>query len=442
MIIVDRLLAERERAGRPVQVGIVGAGFAGKGLALQLLIAARGMRLACISNRTITEAEAAYRGAGVDSVRTVTNADQLEDAIRKGQYATTSNPMVLCDAPSIDIIMECTGEIEFAAQVAEAAFAAGKHFLGQAELDSTLGPILKVHAERAGVHYGQMDGDQPAWLMNLYRYVQSLGFRPVMCGNIKTLQDCRRTPATQLDFATRHWQRPKFITSFADGTKISQEMASIANGTGFGVTVRGMQGPRCDHVDNAWKLFDHDRLLNGGLVDYILGAQPSFGVFVLGYSDHPLHQRYMKCYKMGDGPFYTFYTPTHLSPLEAVNSIGRVVLAGDVPLQPKGPPVCDVVTIAKRDLRAGEMLDGIGGFLSYGAIENTKTAVQERLLPMGLSEGCRLVRDLPMDRPITFDDVQLPAGRLADRLWREQMAHFGLRSSSSSPATRVAALAG
>jgi predicted homoserine dehydrogenase-like protein len=427
MIIVDTALRERQRQGKPIRVGLVGAGFAGKGFALQLLSGLPGLRLAAISNRTLSEAETAYRGAGVNSFTHVTSVDQLEGAIAKNQYALTDDASLLCTAPSIDCIVEATGEIDFAAHVCMKAFAHKKHVIVlNAELDATLGPILKVHADKAGVIYAQADGDQPAVLMNLYRYVESLGFKPVMAGNIKSLQDCRRTPKTQLDFATRHWQRPKFITSFADGTKISQEMATVANATGFRVQTRGMAGPRCDHVDNAWKLFDMDKLMNGGLVDYILGAQPSFGVFILAHSDNPLKQRYMKVYKMGDGPIYTFYTPFHLSPIEAPNSVARAVLFGDAPLKPLAGPVCDVITIAKRDLRAGEVLDGIGGFLSYGTIDNSDTAAEQNLLPMGLSEGCVLKRDLPMDAAVSYDDVELPKNRLSDKLRTEQNKLFKL----------------
>ncbi len=439
MIIIDRLLEQRERTGMPLRVGLVGAGFAAKGFALQMLTCRHGMRLAAISNRTISTAVQACQETGLTAPPIVHTLDALQDAIARDTCAVTDNPLLLCEAPDIDCIVEATGEIEFAAQVAEAAFANGKHFVAlNAELDATLGPILKVHARRAGVIYTQADGDQPAVLMNLLRHVQSMGFTPVMAGNIKSLLDCRRTPATQRDFALRHWQRPKFITSFADGTKISQEMATVANATGFRVSVRGMRGPKCDHVDNAHKLFDLDELLDGGRVDYILGAQPSFGVFVLGYSEHPLRARYMKVYKMGDGPLYTFYTPTHLSPLEAPASVARACLTGDTALEPLGGPVCDVITIAKRPLRAGEVLDGIGGFLSYGTIENTDVARRQNLLPMGLAEGCRLLRDLPMDAAITFDDVQVPVGRLCDRLWVEQARHFGL----PVPASLSTAMAG
>ncbi len=427
MIIVDNALRERQQSGKPIRVGLVGAGFAGKGFALQLLSGLPGLRLAAVSNRTLAEAENAYRGAGVNEFKHVTSVDQLEHAIARGEYTVTSDPSLLCTAPGIDCVVDATGEIDFAAQVCMKAFAHKKHVIVlNAELDATLGPILKVEADKAGVVYGQADGDQPAVLMNLHRYVESLGFKPLMAGNIKSLQDCRRTPQTQLDFANRHWQRPKFITSFADGTKISQEMCTVANATGFRVGTRGMYGPRCDHVDNAHKLFNVDELMNGGLVDYILGAQPSFGVFILAHSDNPLKHRYMKVYKMGDGPIYTFYVPFHLSPIEAPNSVARAVLFGDAPVKPLGKPVAEVITMAKRDLKSGERLDGIGGFLTYGTLENADTAAEQNLLPMGLSEGCVLKRDLPMDAAISYDDIELPKNRLADKLRAEQNKHFGL----------------
>jgi predicted homoserine dehydrogenase-like protein len=435
MIVVDNALMERERAGKPIRVGLVGAGFAGKGFTIQLMGGLPGLRLAAISNRTLSEAEQGVQFAQ-GTFTHVSTGDQLEETIRKNgnahdKVAITSDAMLLCESPSIDCIVEATGEIEFASQVAIAALARKKHIVVlNAELDATLGPILRHKAQQLGGFFCQADGDQPAVIMNQYRYAKSIGFVPVMAGNIKSLQDHRRTPTTQAEFARNVWQRPKFITSFADGTKISQEMATVANATGFPVQKRSMAGPKCDHVDNAWKCFDHDMLMSTGLTDYILGAQPSFGVFVLAHCEHqPMKKRWMKCYKMGDGPFYTFYTPFHLSPIEAPNSVARAVLFNDDPVKPIGGPVCDVVTIAKRDLKAGEKLDGIGGYLSFGGIDNTTVAMRDNLLPMGLSEGCVLKRDLPMDAAVTFDDVEVPQGRLSDKLWREQVEVFGLNKA-------------
>lgn len=428
MILVDTALAKRQQEGNPVRVAVVGAGFAGRGLAMQIVTSTPGMRLVAVANRTLSEAERAYTDAGVgnDEIVTVESVGALEETIHRGRYAITDDPLLLCQADSIEAIVEITGEIEYGARVVMSAIAHGKHvILMNCELDATFGPLFKVYADRAGVIFTNGDGDQPGVLMNLYRYVQMMGFRPVMAGNIKSLLDHRRTPETQKKWAAEHFQRPKHVTSFADGTKISTEMAVTANGMGFKVGTRGMYGPQCEHVDQAASMFSVEELLNGpGLVDYILGGQPSFGVFILGHSEQPIKQRYMKIYKMGDGPIYTFYIPSHLSPLETPASIARAVLHRDATLAPIGAPVCEVPALAKRDLKAGEILDGIGGFTCYGTIDNFETCRTENLLPMGMIEGCRLKRDLPMDAALTFEDVELPSDRLIDRLWAEQTAMF------------------
>lgn len=293
-----------------------------------------------------------------------------------------------------------------------------------AELDATVGPILKVYADRAGVIVTNADGDQPGVMMNLYRFVKSIGYHPVLAGNIKGLQDYYRTPETQKGFADAHGLSPEMATSFADGTKISMENAIVANATGFKVGKRGMYGPRCKHANEAVNLFPMDKLMADGLVDYIIGAEPGPGVFVLGYNDHPERRNYMKYFKMGDGPLYSFYVPYHLPHLEVPLTVARAVLFHDAAVAPIAGPVCDVITIAKRDLKKGETLDGIGGFTCYGMIENSSVCRSDNLLPMGLSEGCRLTRDIPKDRAIGYADVQVPDGRLSDKLRREQDSFF------------------
>jgi predicted homoserine dehydrogenase-like protein len=425
MIIVDNALERLHQEGNPIRVALVGAGYMGRGIALQIVTATQGMKLVAISNRTRSEAERAYRQAGVDAAKAVETVAQLEAVVAEGQVAITDDAMLLCQAEGIDAVVEVTGTIEFGARVALEAIEHGKHVvLMNAELDATLGPILKVYADRAGVVITNSDGDQPGVIMNLYRFVKAIGCQPVLAGNIKGLHDPYRTPETQRGYAAKYYQKPRMVTSFADGTKISMEMATVANGTGFRVGKRGMYGPYCAHVNDALTLFPMDQLLNGGLVDYIVGAQPASGVFVLGYNEHPLQQRYLKYYKMGDGPFYVFYTPYHLCHLEVPLTVARAVLFQDAALTPLAGPVCDVITAAKRDLKAGEMLDGIGGFTSYGLLENSEVCRTENLLPMGLSEGCSLRKDIPKDQAITYNDVELPGGRLCDKLRAEQGAYF------------------
>lgn len=425
MIIVDTALKKRQAEGNPIKVGLVGAGYIGRGTTLQIEKYLPGMTVAAIANRTVAHAIRAYETAGIGDVRVADSAKEIEDGIKAGRKVVTQDALQLCQAEGIDVIIEATGHVEFSAHVAVEAIEHGKHLvLMNAELDATVGPILKVRADKAGVVVTNADGDQPGVMMNLYRFVDSIGYRPVLVGNIKGLQDYYRTPETQKGFAAQHNITPQMATSFADGTKISMENAIVANATGFKVGRRGMYGPKCSHVKEAVDLFPLDQMLEHGLVDYILGAEPGPGVFVLGYNDDPERKGYMRYFKMGEGPLYVFYVPYHLPHLEVPLTAARAVLFQDAAVAPIGGPVCEVITIAKRDLQAGERLDGIGGFTCYGMIENSSVSRSQNLLPMGLSEDCRLKRNIAKDQPICYADVEIPSGRLCDRLRREQDDYF------------------
>ncbi|PEN09259.1 NAD(P)-dependent oxidoreductase [Longimonas halophila] len=430
MILVDTALEQRADANNPIRVALVGAGYQGRGVALQILTAMTGMRLVAVSNRTLARARQAYTQADIHDVKQVGTVSELEQAIATDRFAITDDADLLCRAACIDAIIEATGTFEFGAQVALSALEHGKHLiLSNAELDATLGPILKVYADRAGVVFTDIDGDQPGSMMNLHRFVATIGYRPVLVGNVKGLLDHYRTPKTQQAWADQHGQTPHMVTSFADGTKISMENTVAANATGFPVGQRGMYGPRCAHVTEAVDLYPKDELLDTGLNDYVIGAEPGPGVFVIAYNDHPIKQRYTSVLKMGDGPFYVFYTPYHLPHLEVPLTVARAVCFGDATVAPLGPPVCHVLTLAKRDLHSGETLDGLGGFCTYGWIDNADVTYRDSLLPFGLSKGAVLTRDVPQDQALTFDDVVLPKGRLVDRLWAEQTEHFGLEAS-------------
>ncbi|HLL47882.1 MAG TPA: hypothetical protein VK399_14320, partial [Longimicrobiaceae bacterium] len=177
----------------------------------------------------------------------------------------------------------------------------------------------------------------------------------------------------------------------------------------------------------------------GGVVDYVVGTKPGPGVYVLATHDDPKQRHYLDLYKLGAGPLYSFYTPYHLCHFEVPNTVARAVLFGDAAIQPLGAPCVDVVTAAKIELRAGETLDGLGGYHTYGLAENSDVAARERLLPIGLAEGCRLVRDLPRDAVLTYDDVELPEGRLSDRLREEQNLYFSSAAPAAAPVLEVAA---
>ncbi|HKG11094.1 MAG TPA: hypothetical protein VKB07_11025 [Gaiellaceae bacterium] len=431
MIVVDRALEQRLAEGNPLRVGMVGAGFMGRGIALQILGSVPGLRLVAIANRTLDRAREAYEEAGADDVEVVESAAELEAAIAAGRYAITDDPRVVTEAGPVEAVIEVTGTVEEAASVAVSAIEHRKHVvLMNAELDGTIGPILKTYADRAGVIFTNADGDQPGVIANLHRFVRGIGVRPVLCGNIKGLHDPYRNPTTQEGFARQWGQNPAMVTSFADGTKISFEQAIVANATGMRVAKRGMHGPTVDpgtHIREAVSLFDAVELVDGpGIVDYVVGAEPGPGVFVLGTHDHPQQRHYLNLYKLGEGPLYCFYTPMHLCHFEVPNTVARAVLFGDAAIAPLGGPLVDVVAAAKIDLEAGQELDTLGGYTVYGLAENSDVVAAERLLPIGLAPGCRVAREVAKDAVLTYDDVELPTGRLADRLRGEQDARFGV----------------
>jgi predicted homoserine dehydrogenase-like protein len=442
MIIVDRLLAERAAAGRPVRVGMVGAGFMARGIANQIVNSTPGMDLVAIANRTLARAAACYAEAGITTPRAVSSVPALEQAIRDGRPAITDDPMLLVEAEGIDCLVDVTGAVEHGARVTLAAIKARRPVVSMnAELDGTVGPLLRRMADEAGVIFTGSDGDQPGVQMNLFRFVKSIGLTPLVCGNIKGLQDPYRTPETQAAFAAKWGQDPHMVTSFADGTKISFEQAIVANATGMTVAKRGMLGrDHAGHVDELTRMYDVAELRRlGGVVDYVVGSKPGPGIYVLATHDDPKQRHYLNLYKLGEGPLYSFYTPYHLCHFEVPISVARVVLCGDAVIQPLGAPMVDVVATGKRALRAGEVIDGLGGFMTYGEAESYATSRAQGLLPMGVAEGCRLKRDLPKDAALTYADVDLPAGRLIDRLRAEQDAMFPATASNDGQARVEAA---
>jgi predicted homoserine dehydrogenase-like protein len=433
-MIVDTALRERENAGRPIRVAMVGAGATGRAIALQLGTPVPGLRLVAIANRTPQHAERAFREAGISSWRYASSAREAEAVIASGMPVLTDDPSVLTSCDPIDILIEVTGTVGPAARVALAAFEHGKHVvLVNAELDSLLGPILKVKADQAGVVVTHTDGDEPGVAMTLLRYLQTLGLRPVAAGNIKGMVDYYRNPDTQRAFAEKNDQDVRKVTSFADSTKLSMEATVLANATGFHAGRRGMYGPKCQYVREIGQLLPADQMLATGLVDYALGAAPHTGAFVVVHEDAPLKQAQMAYYKLGDGPFYVFYTPFHLPHLQIASTLGRAVIHRDPTVAPLGGPVCEVVAVAKRDLKAGERLDGIGGYSTYGLIDNATNAREIAALPIGLSEGCVLRQDVAKDQVISFAHVDSVEDPIVHGLWREQNHRWPVASREAEP---------
>jgi predicted homoserine dehydrogenase-like protein len=428
MILVDTALRAREEQGKPIRVGLIGAGFMARGLANQIVRSVAGMRLVAVYNRHLDKAISAYKYVSDDLNPVVADTQSaLDDAIVGRRPVVTEDAMLLARSPHVDVLVETTGSVEFGARVCLEAFKHGKDVvLMNAEIDATIGPILQVYAAKHNVVLSACDGDEPGVQMDLVRWVRGLGLIPRVIGNVKGLQDPYRTPTTQKGFAEKWGQNPSMVTSFADGSKISFEQAIVANATGFVVKSRGMSRGleyRGD-VMKIGELYDIDDVRRlGGVIDYVVGT-PLTKVYVLAEHPDPKQQHYLNLYKMGEGPLYSFFIPYHLVHFEVPNAIGRAVLFRDSVAKPLGGPVVEVCAVAKRDLKAGEVLDDYGCYMTYGEAVNTAEMRAERYLPEGLVEGCRLLRDIAKDDVIRYTDVTLPPGRIADSLRDEQYRHF------------------
>ena len=427
MIIVDTALDVREKEGRPIRVALLGAGFMSHGLANHMVNTTPGMRLVGVYNRRPQRAFDLYKYAGVKDVVSPKTQKEADLAMREGIAVATDDAFLLARSPEVDVIVDVTGSVEFGARVALEAFRHKKDVvLMNAEIDATIGPVLQTYAAKHGVILSACDGDEPGVQINLYRWVKGLGLTPRVIGNIKGLQDPYRNPTTQKGFAEKWGQNPAMVTSFADGSKISFEQAIVANATGFVVRSRGMsRGMEYKgDVMKIGELYDIEEVRKlGGIIDYVVGT-PLTKVYVLAEHPDPKQQHYLNLYKMGDGPLYSFFTPYHLVHFEVPAAIARVVLFRDHLAKPLGGPVVEVCACAKRDLTAGETLDDYGMYMTYGEAVNADEMCRMKYLPEGLVEGCVLKRDIPKDAVITYNDVSLPPGRLADQLRAEQYRMF------------------
>ncbi len=427
MILVDNALKSREEQGKPIRVAMIGAGFMGQGLANQIVNSVPGMRMVAVYNRRLEKALHVFRYAGFEDIAIATTQGQLEDALLGGRPVVTEDAFLLARSEYIDALVDVTGSVEFGVRVVLEAFKHGKDvILMNAELDATIGPILQSYAKKYGVIMSACEGDEPGVQMNLYRWVRGLGLIPRVMGNVKGLQDPYRNPTTQKAWAERWGQNPAMVTSFADGSKISFEQTVVANATGFVARSRGMSRglEYRDDIMKIGRIYDIDELRRlGGIVDYVVGT-PLTKVYCLAEHPDAKQRHYLNLYKMGEGPLYSFFTPYHLCHFEVPNAIARVVLFRDPVVKALGGPVLEVCAVAKRDLKAGEVLDDYGMYMTYGEAVNVREMSEKRYLPEGLVEGCKLKGDIERDSVLTYDDVELPPNRMADGLRAEQYRHF------------------
>jgi predicted homoserine dehydrogenase-like protein len=418
-------LQTRCRAAGPIRIAVVGTGFLGAGL-VRRIGAIEGMVPALAANRTLSRAVAALRTAGVDedAIDVCEDAHGAWAALRRGRYVATSSLGMGAQVPGIDVVMEATGDPLVGAEVALDAIAAGRHVIAaNPETHATVGPALRALADSGGVVYSDVMGDEPGNLNLLYEHCAGIGLEPVVAGNFKGVLKRYATPATQAAYAEANHLKPWIATAAADGTKLSFEMATVANATGLPPAVRGMIGPAVTDLESLISNLDRAGLLTcGPVVDYALG--PFSGVFLVTHGQDAILRQEFRYLKMGEGPYYLFTRPKLLIHYEAPLSAAEAVLHHSATVAPRGAPVAEVVTVAKRDLEAGRRLDGIGGFDCYGLVTTAADAAVQRLLPMGLSGFARMERDVARDEPIGRADVSFAVDNRLLELRRRQDAMF------------------
>ena len=403
MNFTEELIKREKELGRPVRVGLAGAGQMGSGLAAQIG-KIPGMELVACADIDLARAENALRLAGIEKIGHNKDATSY---IESGQGGVVDNAKALAELP-VDIVYEATGVPWVGAEVADACIDAKKHILMlNVETDVTIGKYLANKANANGVIYSVAHGDEPVACKELYDFSVDLGFEIVCVGKGKNNPlDQTANPDTCLEKATKKKMNPKMLASFEDGSKTMIEMAALANAIGLPPDKVGMNGPISEVKDLNKTLIpiEDGGVLNGvGRVDYAFGPAP--GVFSIVKSDNPTVIDEMAYLSMGQGPYYTFYRPYHLASIEAPRSVGMAIINNEPGLQPT-TWIAEVIGHAKKDLSVGDKIDGIGGYCSYGVtypVEDSKEFV-----PLGLLEGAIVTKNIKKGEPIAKTAVQLP----------------------------------
>ncbi|MFO1051074.1 MAG: homoserine dehydrogenase [Planctomycetota bacterium] len=353
----------------------------------------------------------------------VDDARELTEALDRGVVAIAASADLLTHCERIDVCFEATNATLCGYVHARDALRHGQHvIMMNFEADLMFGLLLVQEARRQARVYTTSDGDQPTAIKRVVDDILLWGFELCVAGNIKGYHDLYVNPTTIAPEADKRGLDHKMCSSYTDGTKLCVEMAVVANALDMVAARPGMHGPRIRHVLDVFEHIDIERLWreHGAFVDYVVGAEPRGGVFAIGYTESALQRHTLGWYppRMGPGPFYLFYRPYHLGAIEAMNCVVEAVLDGTARLQPRGMNT-NVFAHAKKDLRAGDRVDGMGGYAAYGLIDNLDVRGSHPGLPILLADDLVLRRDVAKDRPILLDDVDCTRSSAGLALYRE-----------------------
>ncbi|NLW40682.1 MAG: NAD(P)-dependent oxidoreductase [Tissierellia bacterium] len=412
MILMNRELIGLAKQEKAIKVAIVGTGKMGRGLVIQLS-RIKGMLPQLVINRNGEKALNSLLKAGVrkDEIVVTNSLTKLNSALEKGKFVVSEDMDLAAKANTIHAIVDATGVPEVGAKLALVAIENRKHIIMlNVEADSVIGPILYKYAKEAGVIYTGTAGDEPGAVMELYDFAKRLGFEVLAMGKGKNNPlDVEANPDSVQEDAFKKALNPRMLTGFIDGTNTMIEMTCIANATGFIPDIRGGHGidSNIEDLVDFFKLKEEGGILNSyQVVDYVRGIAP--GVFLIFTTDlEDIHDQ-LRYLNMGEGPNYVLYRPYHLTSLETPNSIFEACLNHKPTIAPTKGLVADTIAIAKKDLKAGERLDGIGGFTVYGSIEKYKVAKEENLVPIGLiDEKAKALKAIKKGQAITYDMIEL-----------------------------------
>lgn len=417
-------LVEYAKSHRPITVGLAGAGQMGTDIVVQIA-QMPGLRIGAISEvRPGAAREAALlAGHRADDIQTARNATQVDQVIERGQIAVTDDLTSLTRAGRIDVVIDATGNPNIGTQFALDAIQAGKHVVMlNVEADITIGRHLKAEAARAGVVYTGAAGDEPACVLEVIGFAQSLGLEIVCAGKGKNNPlNIHAVPKDYEAEAKARDMNPRMLVEFVDGSKTMIEMVAVANCTGLTIDIPGMHGPTATREELAHVLIpkaDGGVLGKKGVVDYSIGKGVAPGVFAVIEARHPRITERLADLKVGKGPYFTIYRPYHLTSIEVPLSAARAVLRKRPDMVPLDRPVADAVAVAKRDLQPGERLGKIGE-TEYRAFAMTWEDAREKGgLPIGLAENATVFKPIKAGEPLTYANCAPDDSMIVTRIRR------------------------
>ena len=438
-------LQQRAAQNKPVRVVLIGAGKFGA-MYLSQVPRTPGVHLVGIADLSMDNARANLARVGWPEHQA--SALSLDDAFKRGLTYLTQDWQMLVAHPMVDVVVECTGNPIAAVEHCLAAFAHGKHVVNvTVEADAFCGPLLASKAAAAGVVYSLAFGDQPALICDLVDWARTCGFPVTAAGrghkwlphfNESTPETVWANYGLTPEQAARGGLNPKMFNSFLDGSKPSIECTAVANATGLQVPSNGLLYPPASVEDIPYVTRPKSEggvLEQKGMVEVISSLEADgrvipydirMGVWVTVEAETDYIKHCFEEYNAHTDPsgrYFTLYKRWHLIGLEVGMSVASVALRGEATGVAQGWHA-DVVATAKRDLRAGEMLDGEGGYTVWGKLLPAKTSARMGGLPLGLAHQVKLIRDVKKGQSLCWEDVAMDAALPAYKVRREMEALF------------------